>query len=145
MNTRSVFSSAAGFLAQAKVPVVCAGVFLAALGLGAVAPSEAQASDSTLTVNSHGKLVPTALAGNLNGEEAVLKGNSATASQTIAGTGPLYLMARGTSCKGKARVRVYVDDKKVKDISLSAAKKFTRYTVTTYTTVATRTVKVRLI
>jgi hypothetical protein len=54
-------------------------------------------------------------------------------------------MARGTSCKGKAKVRVYVNGHKVRDISLSAAKKFTRYTVKSYTAVATRTVKVRLI
>jgi hypothetical protein len=127
-----------------KVPIVCAGVILAALGLGAAAPSEAQAADSAFTM-TNGTVRATTRAGNLNGTEAVLKGNSSTASQTISGTGSMFLMARGASCKGKAKVRVYVDNKKVKDISLSAAKKFTRYTVKKYTADTTRTVKVRLI
>jgi len=127
-----------------KVPIVCAGVIVAALGLGAAAPTEAQAAESPLSVVK-GTVRTTSLAGNLNGTEAVLKGNSSAASQTISGTGALFLMARGTSCKGKAKVRVYVNSKKVKDISLSAAKKFTKYTVKSYPTVATRTVKVRLI
>ncbi len=127
-----------------KVPIVCAGVILAALGLGAAAPSEAQAADSPFTM-TNGTVRATTRSGNLNGTEAVLKGNSSTASQTISGTGSMFLMARGTSCKGQARVRVYVDNKKVKDISLSAAKKFTKYTVKKYTTDTTRTVKVRLI
>jgi hypothetical protein len=127
-----------------KVPIVCAGVLLAALGLGSVAPSQSQAADGTLTVTK-GTVRATQVAGNLTGREAVLKGNSSTASQKVSGTGPLVLMARGTSCKGKAKVRVYVNNKKVKDISLSAAKKFTKYTVRSYTADATRTVKVRLI
>jgi len=108
------------------------------------APAEAQATDGALSV-VNGTVRATTRAGNLNGKEAVLKGNSSVATQTVTGTGALYLMARGTSCKGKAKVRVYVDSKLVKDISLSAAKKFTKYTVKKYATVATRTVKVRLI
>jgi hypothetical protein len=127
-----------------KVPIICAGVILAALGLGAAAPSEARAADSPFTV-TNGTVRATTLAGNLNGTEAVLKGNSSAASQTISGKGPMVLMARGTSCKGKAKVRVYVNNKKVKDISLSAAKKFSRYTVKSYADDAARTVKVRLI
>jgi hypothetical protein len=119
-------------------------VILAALGLGAAAPSEAQAADSKMTV-VNGTIRATSRAGNLNGTEAVLKGNSSTASQTISGKGPLILMARGTSCSGKAKIRVYVNSKKVKDISLSAATKFTKYSVKSYTADATRTVKVRLI
>ena len=127
-----------------KVPIVCAGVILAALGLGAAAPSEAHAADGPFKV-TNGTVRATKLAGHLNGTEAVLKGNSSAASQTIPGKGPLVLMARGTSCKGQAKIRVYVDNKKVKDISLSAAKKFTKYTVKSYTADANRTVKVRLI
>ncbi|HEY3408168.1 MAG TPA: carbohydrate-binding domain-containing protein [Propionicimonas sp.] len=127
-----------------KVPILYAGVLFAALGLGTVAPSQAQAADGTLTV-AKGTVRATTLTGNLTGKEAVLKGNSSTASQKISGTGSLVLMARGTSCKGNAKVRVYVNNKKVKDISLSAAKKFTKYTVKNYTAAATRTVKVRLI
>ncbi len=127
-----------------KVPVVCAGVLLAALGLGTVASTQAQAADGTMTV-SKGTVRATTLAGNLTGKEAVLKGNSSTASQKISGAGSLVLMARGTSCKGNAKVRVYVNNKKAKDISLSSAKKFTKYTVKSYTAAATRTVKVRLI
>jgi hypothetical protein len=57
----------------------------------------------------------------------------------------MVLMGRGTSCKGKAEVRVHVDNKKVKDISLSAAKKLTDYTFRKYTVDTTRTVKVRLV
>ncbi len=82
-----------------RVPIVCAGVLLAALGLGSVAPSQSQAADGTLTVTK-GTVRATKLAGNLTGREAVLKGNSSTASQKVSGTGPLVLMARGISCKG---------------------------------------------
>ncbi|HEY3339432.1 MAG TPA: carbohydrate-binding domain-containing protein, partial [Propionicimonas sp.] len=124
--------------------MVTASIMLAVLGFCSGAPSEAQAADSALSV-THGTIRATTLAGNLNGTEAVLKGNSSASTQTISGKGPLVLMARGTSCKGKAKVRVYVNNKKVKDISLSAAKKFTKYTVKSYSTDASRTVKVRLI
>ncbi|HEY3408238.1 MAG TPA: hypothetical protein VGK53_08715 [Propionicimonas sp.] len=124
--------------------LLTASVTLALLGLTIGAPGQAQAADGALSV-VNGTIRATTRAGNLNGTEAVLKGNSSAVTQTVTGTGALYLMARGTSCKGKAKVRVYVDDKKVKDISLSAAKKFTKYTVKKYATVATRTVKVRLI
>ncbi len=124
--------------------LLTASVSLALLGLTIGAPVEAQAADGALSV-VNGTIRATTRAGNLNGKEAVLKGNSSTATQTVTGTGSLYLMARGTSCKGKAKVRVYVDSKKVKDISLSAAKKFTKYTVKKYSSTATRTVKVRLI
>ena len=144
MNIRFVRSSTAGFLTHAKAPIVCAGMLLAALGLGAAAPSSAQAADSPLKVIK-GTVRSTTRAGNLNGTVAVLKGNSSVAIQTVTGTGHLYLMARGTSCKGAAKVRVYVDSRKVKDIKLSAAKKFTKYKVKAYVTSATRTVKVRLL
>jgi hypothetical protein len=124
--------------------LLTASVTLAVVGLCSWAPPEAQAADGALSV-TNGTVRATTRAGNLNGKEAVLKGNSSAATQTVTGTGALYLMARGTSCKGRAKVRVYVNTKKVKDISLSAAKKFTKYTVKRYTTAATRTVKVRLI
>lgn len=132
----------AGHRSTAKL--LTASAMAALLGLGIAAPVEAQAADGALSVHN-GTVRSTTRAGNLNGKEAVLKGNSSTATQTVSGTGALYLMVRGTSCKGRAKVRVYVDTKKVKDISVSSAKKFTRYTVKKYTTAATRTVKVRLI
>ncbi len=144
MLTTRIPSTPMSARSRRRVPIVCAGVLLAALGLGSVAPSQSQAADGTLTVTK-GTVRATNLAGNLTGTEAVLKGNSSTASQKVSGTGPLVLMARGTSCKGKAKVRVYVNNKKVKDISLSAAKKFTKYTVKSYSADAIRTVKVRLI
>jgi len=65
-----------------KVPIVCAGVILAALGLGAAAPSEAQAADSAFTM-TNGTVRATTRAGNLNGTATVLKANSSTASQAL--------------------------------------------------------------
>ena len=65
-----------------KVPIVCAGVILAALGLGAAAPSDARATDSAFTM-TNGTVRATTRAGNLNGTATVLKANSSTASQAL--------------------------------------------------------------
>lgn len=89
------------------------------------------------------KRVSTSLAGNVGSRAIALRTNKAWAQTTLSGQGTLYLVARGTACKGDAKVRVYVDGRTAKTITTSSAAQFQEYPIAQFS--GTHKVKVRLI
>jgi Predicted solute binding protein len=79
------------------------------------------------------------------GREASLKTNKARVSTKLTGAGTLFVVARGTSCRGKAKLGVYVSGKRVKTITTSGAASFTTYKVSTVKGASSKTVTVRLL
>jgi|GEM_PF-2828420 len=89
------------------------------------------------------KRVSTKVVGNVGSRAIALRTNKAWAQTTLSGQGTLYVVARGTTCKGNAKVRVYVDGRSVKTITTSSVVQFQQYPIMQFS--GTHTVKVRLV
>lgn len=103
---------------------------------------EVQSASSTSFRLTKSTVTITELLGAVDGREASLKTNKARVRTVLAGGGTLFVVARGTSCRGKAKLGVYVSGKKVKVITASAG--FATHKVASISGTRTRTVTVRL-
>ncbi|PFG15656.1 putative xylan-binding protein with Ca-dependent carbohydrate-binding module [Propionicimonas paludicola] len=107
-----------------------------------VQPVKVTKASTSFTLH-RSKRVTTTISGNVDNRAIALRTNKAWAQTTLSGDGTLYLIARGTTCKGAAKVRVYVDGKRIKTITTTAANQFKEYRVTEFS--GTHKVRVKLI
>lgn len=123
--------------------VLGAAVSLTAIAVTVVgAPTPAMAADTQAV--SHARIRSTTVPGSLAGTEVVLAGNKSTDIETLSGSGDLHVVARGRSCRGRARVEVKLDGRVVKKVYLSGARRFTDYTVATNVSSGSHVVRVRM-
>lgn len=137
-----------GSVARTTVIALLASAMVASTPL--VVPAQAatvkvQSVPSTSFKLTKSKVTTTELLGSVAGREASLKTKKSRVKASVTGAGTLYVVARGTSCRGNAKLGVYLGSKRVKTITTSGAKAFTAYKVATITGSSSRTVSVRLL
>lgn len=115
-----------------------------------LAPAQAttvqvQSVASTAFKLTKSKVTATNVAGAVNGRQAILKTNKSKVKTKVSGAGTLFVVARGTACRGNAKLGVYVSGKRVKVITTSGEPSFATHQVATIKKSGSRTVTVRLL
>lgn len=131
--------------------VVAFGGFAGQASAQTVVPSDAvSAADQVQTQSAQAfrlyraSLNVTSVKGNVDNREVSLKHNSSMAKATLTGSGTISVVARGSACRGNAKLAVYVDGVRTKTVTTKAKRGYQSFRIATVAD-DTHVVAVRLV